>query len=113
MTRKNEMTDFDSVGSSSSDWLDYFEFMRANAKQTIDKKMHCYDRNTWFASYDGDTQYKTYCKFINGILSSIRSGGKDYCYFIYQIAELLRFEKNGLMAKWLPEDKCFEVWLKR
>lgn len=45
-------------------------------------------------NYQGCTNYQYYCKYINGILSAIRSGQADYCYYIYQIADLCRFEPD-------------------
>lgn len=68
------------------------------------------------SEYDGDTMYMYYCEFINSVLDVIRGTDDeppehDYCYFIYQIAELLTFEHERLRTRYLPEYKCFEVWL--
>lgn len=60
--------------------------------------------------YHGMTQYQCYCKFINDVLSVIRAGEVDYCYYIYQIIELLKYEPN-LKTSWLSEFRCFKVWL--
>lgn len=38
------------------------------------------------------TTYEYYRKFINDVLRNIRNGETDYCYELYQIRELLRFE---------------------
>ncbi len=56
--------------------------------------------------YYGKTQYQCYCDFINDILDNIRSGGTDYCFYIYQIAELLKYQ-HDLQAVWSQEDECF------
>ncbi|MFA6729203.1 MAG: hypothetical protein WCS17_13465 [Prevotella sp.] len=59
---------------------------------------------------DHETQYERYCKYINSVLSCIRKGGEDYCYFLYQIIDLVKFEPT-LSAKYLPEEECFKVTL--
>lgn len=63
--------------------------------------------------YKGETAYQQYCSFINDVLTSIRKGETDYCYFIYQIADLLQFEPE-LQTRLCNEDRLcpyFEVWL--
>lgn len=60
--------------------------------------------------YHGQTQYQCYCKFINDVLRCVRKHQVDYCYFIYQIKELLKYEPD-LQAKYLEELNCFKVWL--
>lgn len=52
-----------------------------------------------------------YRQFINGVLETIRNGGCDFCHYIYQVADLLRFEHDTLAVDWLPEDSCFKVYL--
>lgn len=42
--------------------------------------------------YYGNTNYQYYCRYINDVLTTIRHGKDDYCYFIYQIADLCRYE---------------------
>lgn len=49
-----------------------------------------------------------YGHFINDILDVIHLGKTEYCYYIFQIRDLLRYEPQ-LKAKWLQEDECFEV----
>ena len=53
-----------------------------------------------------------YCNFINSILRNIRKFECDYCYHIYQVVELLRFEPN-LKSKLVHNDglNYVEVWL--
>lgn len=63
-------------------------------------------------TYYGDTAWHNYCKFINDVLRTIRSGKSDYCFYVYQIADLLRFENSQLRCAWEPEYECFRVWLK-
>lgn len=61
--------------------------------------------------YVGATNYQEYCAYINDILRTIRSGQRDYCYYIYQIVDLLRFHFNDLRTKYC--DGYWEVWLER
>ena len=65
------------------------------------------------STYHGKTQYQYYCDSINDILSNLRAGNLDYCYYIYQIAELLKYEYKNLQAVWLQEDRCFELSLNK
>ena len=59
--------------------------------------------------YYGKSQYQYYCDFINDILSQIRKGKIDYCFYIYQIADLLKYEHDYLNATWLEKESCFRV----
>ena len=61
--------------------------------------------------YTGENNYNMYCDFINDVLSTIRKGKTDFCYHIYQIADLLRFEHDRLRSEYLEADECFKVWL--
>lgn len=103
-------------------WQQYFAFMKNTISQSNERRMR-----TRFAKstvngvaeqseYSGETSYVYYCQFINNVLHTIRGtpnepARKDYCYFIYQIADLLRFEHDRLCVEWKPEIECFEVWL--
>lgn len=109
-TIPKEMTD--------NEWQKYFSILKLVIHQSSEKRMKYsysvlvnghYD-NSYFI-YSGDTQWQTYCKFINSVLVAIRNGEPDYCYHIYQISDLLRFEHDRLRAVWLPEYQCFEVSL--
>lgn len=57
---------------------------------------------------DETTAWQRYCMFINNTLKDIRNGETAYCYFIYQIKNLLRFHPN-LKSKFV--EYYFEVWL--
>lgn len=61
--------------------------------------------------YDGVTNWQSYCSYINDILSNIRAGQVDYCYYIYQIMDLLKFHHNDLRTKYC--DGYWKVWLER
>jgi len=51
-------------------------------------------KKTESGSYYGKTQYQYYCAFINDILEQIRSGQEAFCYYVYQVIDVLRFEKE-------------------
>lgn len=61
--------------------------------------------------YYGTTNWQEYCSFINDILKNIRSGQVDYCYYIFQIIDLLKFHLDDLRTKYC--DGYWEVWLER
>ena len=60
-------------------------------------------------TYDGPTNYQQYCHIINDMLSVIRSGKIDFCFFTYQIMDLLRFHYDDLRTKYI--DGYWMVWL--
>lgn len=59
--------------------------------------------------YYGQTNWQEYCSYINDILNNIRSGQVDYCYYIYQIMDLVKFHFDTLRTKYC--DGYWEVWL--
>lgn len=59
--------------------------------------------------YDGCTTWQTYCTFINDVLKNIRAGQIDYCYYMYQILDLLKFHYEDLRTRY--RDGYWEVWL--
>ena len=68
-------------------------------------------------SYSGETQYFRYRNYINDILCTIRSRhhAVDYCYYIYQIADLLKYEPELKTRLDTTEESLpyFEVWLEQ
>lgn len=62
-------------------------------------------------TYYGQTNWQEYCSYINDILRNIQAGQVDYCYFIYQIVDLLKFHHDTLRTKYC--DGYWEVWLAR
>lgn len=58
------------------------------------------------------TSYSIYAELMNQTLETIRSSEHSYCFYLYQIEDLLRFERARLMTEYLPEFECWEVWLK-
>lgn len=77
------------------------------------KGLYTREVNFWneetMGTYDGCTNWITYCKYINDVLDNIRSGQTDYCYFVYQILDLLKFHYDTLKTKYC--DGYWEVWL--
>ena len=61
--------------------------------------------------YQGCTSWQSYCSYINDILRNIRAGQIDYCYYIYQIVDLLKFHHDDLRTKYC--DGYWEVWLEK
>ena len=105
---------------TDKEWQEYFRIMKTLTHQVKEKRMSCrtspilingYSDNQF--TYQGDTQWIKYKEFINSILFAIRHGECDYCFYIYHIAELLRYEHDNLRTKWLPDDNCFQVWLNK
>ena len=62
-------------------------------------------------TYHGLTNWQSYCSYINDVLRNIRKGQVDYCYYIYQILDLLKFHYSDLKTKYC--DGYWEVWLER
>ena len=62
-------------------------------------------------AYLGPTNWQEYCAYINDILRNIRSGQVDYCYYIYQILDLLKFHYHDLRTRY--RDGYWEVWLEK
>jgi len=95
-------------------WQTQFRAMRMMVEPAKRKRMV---RTENYANEDhvyyGETLWQQYCKFINDILRFIRAGEEDFCFYIYQITELLRFEHERLRTEWIPHLRCFRVWLER
>lgn len=60
-------------------------------------------------AYHGQTNWQEYCAYINSVLRNIRSGQVDYCYYIFQIIDLLQFHLEDLNTRY--HDGYWEVWL--
>lgn len=106
---------------TQAEWQEYFKAMYAKTEQSNQRVMNKKLVGTTIngcnldeqSMYCGDTQYQKYCDFINDMLKTIRAGHDDYCYYIYQIADLLRFEHERLRTEYLQDEECFRVWLIR
>lgn len=103
-------------------WQKEFNIRRLFVKPTskditrLGQNMH-YSKETGYwneetmGTYHGTTNWQEYCSFINNMLKNIRSGQVDYCYYIYQITDLLKFHYNDLRTKYC--DGYWEVWLEK
>ena len=94
------------------EWQEYLSLMKKSIMPVKDKYMKGVSSVKLSAGeqYCGDTSAMRYKLFINDILKTIRSGQTDYAYYIYQIADLLKYEHN-LKAKYLPQYRCFKITL--
>lgn len=61
--------------------------------------------------YYGTTKWQNYCTYINDVLRNIERGHVDYCYFVYQILDLLRFHHDSLRTRYVEDGEYWEVWL--
>lgn len=79
------------------------------------KGQHSTDTGDWneetHGTYHGQTNWQEYCSYINDILRNIRNGETDYCYYLFQILDLLKFHYEDLKTKYC--DGYWEVWLDR
>lgn len=77
--------------------------------------MYARESGTWNEEtqgiYKGCTNWQQYCSYINDILRNIRGGQVDYCYYIFQIMDLLKFHHDDLKTRYC--DEYWEVWLER
>lgn len=100
------------TNTTDEEWQEYFAYIKEivppaetiNIKSTSD--VHFKENGI----YLGLSEEKRYDQFMNNILKTIRSGEKDYVFFVYQIVDLLRYE-DRLTARYLPEYRCFELSL--
>jgi hypothetical protein len=102
-------------GVTNEEWQELFEVLKClvppSGKSKMEQpKSYCYINGSK-VSFQEETQWSRYCAFINSVLNTIRQGEQDYCYYIYQIKELLKYEHDNLAVTYLPEDECFCVYL--
>lgn len=86
------------------------DIRRFGQKNAMSKETGYWNEET-MGEYHGATNWQEYCSFINDILRNIRSGQIDYCYYIYQILDLLKFHYDKLRTKYC--DGYWEVWLEK
>lgn len=95
---------------TNKQWQQKFNILKLGTTPVPYKRMTAWQAESQ-TNYTGETEYSRYVTFINDVLRVIRSGNCDYCYFVYQIKDLLRFEKNRLRTEYLPHLQAFRVWL--
>lgn len=98
-------------------WQIKFSYMRSNTRPSKQRQLadtpweHISHDAFGNKRYDGYSNWQTYCAFINDVLRQLRKSRTDFCYYTYQIQELLRFEPDCLQTKYFPEDQYWAVWL--
>lgn len=106
------MTDRPPKDYTNQQWQFDFEILKQFVTPAQENEMRIIRDTSLYGSYHGKTQYQNYCSFINNILKNIRNGEVDYCFYIYQIADLLKYEQEKLEVQWLQSERCFRVSLK-
>lgn len=100
------------IGYTKRDWQRDFADIKSKVTAVNRRKMNVIpDTGSNSHAYRGKTQYQYYCSFINDILNTIRHGKVDYCYYTYQVEELLKHEYDRLEVDWLEDSRCFKVSL--
>lgn len=93
---------------TNDEWQERFAIFRRKAEKSKTRNMRV-PRSPLIRDI---TKWQSYCFYINDVLNTIRNGDSDYCYHMCQIEDLLRFEPTDLEAEWLPEYRCFRVYLR-
>ena len=111
----SEKTGSPPSGYTDEQWQRDFSVLKSLVKKSKFNQMTVIPENSNYKDepYHGKSQYQYYCDFINDILSQIRKGKIDYCFYIYQIAELLKYEHDSLNAEWLEDERCFRLSLNK
>ena len=97
-----------SVFTTEDEWKKILEQLRKLAR--VHKKELMISSSERQSEYSGQTQYEIYSKYIKDVLQEIRIGHTDYCYFLYQLQDLLSFEPD-VQVNWVRDGNYFEVSL--
>ena len=93
-------------------WQQMFQVLKMKTTPSVEKKMTCKPVGGLDRGSDGnETEYYRYRAYINDVLKEIRSGRHDYCYYEYQIKDLLKYEHDRLRTRYISDGKYFDVWL--
>lgn len=102
-------------------WQEEFEIRKLfvtpykDGKCRILSNKYSKESGTWNSesngTYYGCTSWQHYSSYINDVLRNIRAGQVDYCYYVYQILDLLKFHFNDLKTRY--RDGYWEVWLEK
>ena len=93
-----------------TEWDDFFAFMKSQIKPCGTKYMPT-PRSEAINSnreYHGETEAWRYRNFINDILKSVRHGKIDYCFYVFQVRDLLKYEPR-ITVRYLENANCFCV----
>lgn len=84
-----------------------------NAKFTILQHYHVRTRSGSIVEYLNNDGYneEPYEIFLRSTVINLLNGDKDYCYFLYNIIDLLKIFGALLKSKYDENEKCFEVWI--
>lgn len=91
---------------TNKQWQKYFADMKERVKQSLrgnadsDVFENAHKRN-----------YGRYKLFIGDVLSSIRHGNMEYCFYACQIEDLLKYECDRLRTYYDQSGQFFNVWL--
>lgn len=104
------------VNITDGEWQQMFDVLRFTTPISKDKRFKTapnFTVNGVTQKEKETTQWRYYAQYINSVLSNIRNGEHDICYFIYQIKDLLQFENTKLKTKLVNDDGFlyFDVWL--
>lgn len=92
------------------EWDDFFTYMKSQIKPCGTGYMPT-PRSEAINSnreYHGETEAWRYRNFINDILKSVRHGKIDYCFYVFQVRDLLRYEPR-ITVRYLENSDCFRV----
>ena len=101
-------------------WQKEFEIRKMFVKpypKTVTKLGGKYSRESgmWneetMGTYHGRTQWQNYVAYINDVLTNIRAGQVDFCYFVYQVMQLACFDFGNKELKTKYCNGYWEVWL--
>ena len=95
---------------TAMEWDDFFTFMKAHIKPRKTKYMTKPDalHITGEADYHMETEAWRYRGFINNVLKSVRLGEVDYCFYVFQVRDLLKYEPR-ITVRYLENADCFCV----
>lgn len=107
LTTKTPPSDY-----TDAQWqLDYYEIKSILREQKLkSEKVKTTQGFPIDVPQNGKTNQQYYYSFLIDTLSELRSGHKAYCYFVYQIVDLLRLDHN-VHAKFFPDDGYFSLSL--
>lgn len=95
---------------TAPEWDDFFAFMKSQIKPCGKKYMPT-PRSEAINSnreYHGETEAWRYRNFINNVLKVVRHGEVDYCSYVFQVRDLLRYEPC-ITVRYLEDYDCFRV----
>ena len=102
---------------NDKEWQQMFSLLKLTTPASKDKRFKnttsSIKINGRYQQEKEETQWRYYIQYINSVLSNIRNGEHDVCFFSYQIKDLLRFENARLKTKLINDDGFiyFDVWL--